>query len=325
MSLLSLVSFSISLIAISLAYSASKSKQSIPLRNIFILVGINFFNLFLIQIGHLTNTLNFFGCYALLYGHFLNSIRLNINKKPSMTFYIIISSILAVILYQHLVERIYIYGFDDIETLPGLVYLIFNSLLGIKQNSNWNNTKFLYLGALILGFLALAEFTSSGLRLNYITISIVAIICLVSFVWVYTLLLNRLSSKDWINNTKKYSTSTLSDSDKFDIWNSIKCHLEKNKPYLNPNYSLEFLSRDLQLKARHLSEVMNTVDQKNFLELINTYRVKEAIRIMHNDGKNLLSIKHIMYECGFKSKSSFYRYFRQSQKMTPEEYRKGRK
>jgi AraC-like DNA-binding protein len=67
--------------------------------------------------------------------------------------------------------------------------------------------------------------------------------------------------------------------------------------------------------------VLNTSIGKNFFQFVNAYRVEEVKRMLV-DPKNLYSIEAIGYECGFSSKSSFYKEFKRITGMTPAEYKK---
>jgi AraC-like DNA-binding protein len=67
-----------------------------------------------------------------------------------------------------------------------------------------------------------------------------------------------------------------------------------------------------------LSQVINQELDKNFYELINDYRISEAVRIIESKPKK--QVVDLIYECGFNNKVSFYKAFKKRMQMTPKEY-----
>jgi AraC-like DNA-binding protein len=113
----------------------------------------------------------------------------------------------------------------------------------------------------------------------------------------------------------------LNDEDKEKIKKSILRYFEKKEVYLNPDLNMDLLSKALKIPKYQLTEVLNTSIGKNFFQFVNAYRVEE-VKKMLVDPKNLYSIEAIGYECGFSSKSSFYKEFKRITGMTPAEYKK---
>ncbi|WP_422614486.1 helix-turn-helix domain-containing protein [Ascidiimonas aurantiaca] len=67
------------------------------------------------------------------------------------------------------------------------------------------------------------------------------------------------------------------------------------------------------------SQAINTAFDKSFYQLINSCRIEESKELIENEKE--LSVKTIMYEVGFVSKSSFYAAFKGLTGKTPLEYR----
>ncbi len=97
--------------------------------------------------------------------------------------------------------------------------------------------------------------------------------------------------------------------------------LEKEKPFLDPDLSLEDLSKKLGVGRHKLSAVINQFQKMNFFELINSYRVKEVQRMMANPMELSKKMYELGYDAGFNSKASFYRVFKQMTHKTPVEYK----
>ena len=122
-------------------------------------------------------------------------------------------------------------------------------------------------------------------------------------------------------NSLSYQNSSLSEENKEKIKNTILKYFEKPEVYLNPDLNMDFISKALKVPKYQLTEVLNTTIGKNFFQFVNTYRV-ESVKKMLANPKNNFSIEGIGYECGFSSKSSFYKEFKRITGMTPIAYKK---
>lgn len=98
--------------------------------------------------------------------------------------------------------------------------------------------------------------------------------------------------------------------------------VEQEKPYLDPDVSIEILAKRLSLPERTLSRILNQHFGKNFFEFINEYRVNEAKRLLTAAEKKSLTMLDILAESGFSSKSTFNAIFKKQVGETPSEYRR---
>jgi AraC-like DNA-binding protein len=97
-------------------------------------------------------------------------------------------------------------------------------------------------------------------------------------------------------------------------------YMKEEKPYLNPDLNIAKLSKMLDVTPEYLSKVINTRLNKNFFDFVNRHRVdefKEKCRDVNN--KNL-TIIGLAYDCGFNSKATFNRVFKNVVGSTPSEY-----
>ena len=97
-------------------------------------------------------------------------------------------------------------------------------------------------------------------------------------------------------------------------------YIEKEKPYLNPELSLQELADLVGEKRYFLSIVINQKHNKNFFEFINSYRVEEVKAIIANPENKNLKLIAIALDAGFNSKASFNRIFKQMTNMSPSQY-----
>ncbi len=104
--------------------------------------------------------------------------------------------------------------------------------------------------------------------------------------------------------------------------NLVEQFMENQKPFLNPNLSLNQFAKLMGMPPRELSFVINKGLGKNFFDFIGDYRIRHAKHLLERQEQDK-TILDVMYESGFNSKSVFNTAFKQQTGMTPSEFRKG--
>lgn len=99
-------------------------------------------------------------------------------------------------------------------------------------------------------------------------------------------------------------------------------HLQVAEPYTNPDLTLNHLSAQTDIQAHHLSQVINQEFNKNFFDLINSYRIEKSKTLMMDVKTANLTLEAIGLESGFGSASSFYRSFKKHTGITPKAFLK---
>lgn len=85
---------------------------------------------------------------------------------------------------------------------------------------------------------------------------------------------------------------------------------EKEKRFLNSNYTLTSLAKELNTNSSYLSKVINVMKHKNFSTYLSDLRIEYVIEeIKSNYQFRLYSIKAIAEEIGFKNTESFSKAF----------------
>lgn len=96
--------------------------------------------------------------------------------------------------------------------------------------------------------------------------------------------------------------------------------LVQDKIYKKSDINLETLSNTLNTTRHNTSQIINEHFKMNFFELINKFRIKEAIRILESDVHGNLNIIDIAYEVGYNNKVTFNKAFKKETSLTPTEY-----
>lgn len=118
----------------------------------------------------------------------------------------------------------------------------------------------------------------------------------------------------------KYAKSSLDNDAAQKLYEKLLTVLEEKKPYLNPELTLNDLAAIVDTSPNLLSQVINSIEQKTFYELVNELRVKaflQQVKLPENKQYTLLTIA---YDCGFNSKASFNRNFKKTTGKSPSEY-----
>ena len=120
----------------------------------------------------------------------------------------------------------------------------------------------------------------------------------------------------------KYRKSSLTEEGKQKILLRIKQEFEK-KEYFSENLaSLSDLSKKIGESPHHVSQVLNEKFNKSFFELLASYRVEKAKKILTDDTRSKLTVEEISEMVGYNSKTAFNNAFKKLTGKTPSEFRK---
>ena len=91
--------------------------------------------------------------------------------------------------------------------------------------------------------------------------------------------------------------------------------MEREKPYTNPDFQLIDIRHVLPTNRTYLSHFLKSTYHCSFYNLVNRYRVEEAMRLMreHPDMK----MTEVAYACGFSSPAVFSRTFTRLEGISP--------
>lgn len=97
--------------------------------------------------------------------------------------------------------------------------------------------------------------------------------------------------------------------------------LESDKIYLNNDLNLQQVADMIGCGRTALSQTINTQYQMTFFDLINSYKVEEAKRLLCNSKYQHLKIESIGELAGFHSRTGFFAIFKKITNFSPAEFR----
>ncbi|HEV8504807.1 MAG TPA: helix-turn-helix domain-containing protein [Chitinophagaceae bacterium] len=135
--------------------------------------------------------------------------------------------------------------------------------------------------------------------------------------------IHEIETKNLNNNGEGPQTSKqrLPDDKISEIARKVIEMMEQEKLYQEPELTLQQLSDKLQFPYYLVSQAINEGMKKSFYDLINSYRIEEAKRLLL-DPKNInYTVLSVGFEAGFNSKTTFNTVFKKFTGLTPTEYR----
>jgi len=120
----------------------------------------------------------------------------------------------------------------------------------------------------------------------------------------------------------KYERSGLKKKEAEEIRMKILDYMEKDKPFLDRQLTINDVAAELKIPRHFITEVINQHLGKNFYYLINEYRVEEVKNRLKDPEYRNLTILAIAYDSGFNSKSAFNTIFKDLTGQTPSQYLK---
>ena len=120
----------------------------------------------------------------------------------------------------------------------------------------------------------------------------------------------------------KYAHSTVDVAASKNLVARLKTLFDTEAPYLDPDTSLQRIAEKLGTQPRFLSQAINEIEQVNFSEYVNQYRVARAKALLRDPNRVRDKIATIAFDCGFGNLTSFNLAFKANANMTPSQFRK---
>lgn len=125
-----------------------------------------------------------------------------------------------------------------------------------------------------------------------------------------------------IPTSKRYAKSGLSKEMAEQLYSNLNQLMNEESLYKENDLTLTELAKRLGAHPNHLSQAINEKQKKNFYHYINSLRIDEFIRLAALPSSKQYTLLGIAYDCGFNSKSSFNKQFKEQTGKTPSEFLK---
>jgi AraC-like DNA-binding protein len=106
----------------------------------------------------------------------------------------------------------------------------------------------------------------------------------------------------------------------YDLVAKINDYLNKEAPYINPDFTINEMAVGLKVPVHHVSYCLNTLMNIKFTTLRTQLRIKYATNLLDAGQADELSMDGIGKKSGFSTRSNFYNAFKTETGMTPSEY-----
>jgi AraC-like DNA-binding protein len=106
-----------------------------------------------------------------------------------------------------------------------------------------------------------------------------------------------------------------------EIYEKILLKFVVEKKYRDPEYTAAKLAEEIGCNARYISVVVHLRYRDNFSQLINDFRIKEAMYMITDKHFADLKMEDVAKATGFANRQCFYSAFFRKNGMTPLEYR----
>lgn len=158
--------------------------------------------------------------------------------------------------------------------------------------------------------------------LLYSLITIIVIGCLMFLVFAR---LKKKNVKTIFYITKgenKYTDSKLGQEESESLQNRLLIYMETQKPYLRNNLKIGDLANEIGVLVGDLSTLLNIHMSVNFTDFVNSYRVNVFVKLMSEKDVVKYTMTALSQQCGFNSRTTFYRAFKKIMGKSPLEYAK---
>jgi ligand-binding sensor domain-containing protein/AraC-like DNA-binding protein len=131
--------------------------------------------------------------------------------------------------------------------------------------------------------------------------------------------MQRSLSAEYVDRNK-YSKSRMDEREVRAVRNKLTEYMKNEKPYLNPDLKLQDIAQAIGCSSAYISQMLNIYLKTNFTDFVNQYRIEEFIVRVRDESAARYTLTSLSEQCGFSSRTSFFRIFKKLKGKTPAEY-----
>ncbi|PSR57314.1 AraC family transcriptional regulator [Adhaeribacter arboris] len=128
------------------------------------------------------------------------------------------------------------------------------------------------------------------------------------------------TQKNFTQNYRKVPATLLPEETANGTIQFLKKAMATDQLFLDPELTVEKVSRHVGIPAKIISAVLNQHLQKSFNTFVNGYRVAEVKKRLLDPVNQSSTLVGIAFDCGFNSQATFQRAFRSETNQSPKEF-----
>jgi len=102
----------------------------------------------------------------------------------------------------------------------------------------------------------------------------------------------------------------------------VVVYFQKKKIYTQPDLNIETFAEIIGYSKKEVLEYFQVFEKMSFKDFVNAYRVEEFKSMLFKPEYEHFNLLGLGKECGFNSRATFFRVFKNIEGMTPNEYKK---
>lgn len=124
---------------------------------------------------------------------------------------------------------------------------------------------------------------------------------------------------------EKYKMNRLTKEECEMLYERLNRYMQSENPYMNKDLKIADLADTLHTSSHSLSYLFNQYLNVSYYDFVNEWRITEFKKLVTEDTSSRYTLNALADLCGFSSRASFFRSFKKSTGITPNEYIKNSK
>lgn len=217
-----------------------------------------------------------------------------------------------------------------IRVAPFLVYIIAMAIILLKSKKSVllsNSLKDFFIALTFYLFLNLVAifFTDSFYLFNnnsVYDINIVGFITTFIMLVYFFFIPNFMYYPYFIKEKRKkiVHTNVQLKSATYNHMEKIEQYFNLHKSFLNPDYTITQLEREIKIPARQISKSIKLIRNQNFNQFLNEFRINYLLQEVALETVKSTNFQDLAYQVGFNSVNNFYAHFKNYVGCTPKVY-----
>lgn len=105
------------------------------------------------------------------------------------------------------------------------------------------------------------------------------------------------------------------------LYEQICKRLKSGRKYRDTSFSATQMAQELSIRPRYISEAVATHFGDNYNALVNSFRLRDALRMLQQPRYNDYTLEEVGLMVGFNSRQAFYKAFGRAFHCTPKQFR----